>query len=113
LRAALDFEVPDTAALDAGGLAAAVARCEVVVTCDSGPSHVAAALGVPVVAIFGPTSPERWRPLSPRSEVVRVPLACSPCSNHGDKACPLGHHDCMQKLSVEQVLAAVQRLTAR
>ena len=110
VRAGLDFTVPDTTALDVGGLAAAVARCALVIAGDTGPAHVAAALGVPMVAIFGPTSPERWRPISEHAEVVRVPLECSPCSNHGDAACPLKHHDCMQRLSVEEVLAAAKRV---
>ena len=113
VRASLPFPVPDAGALDVGGLVAAIARCAVVVAGDSGPMHVASALGTPVVALFGPTSTERWRPLSPRSTVVRVELECSPCSNHGGEVCPLGHHDCMRRLEVEDVLAAVERVTAR
>jgi heptosyltransferase II len=108
VREGLDFAVPDTTSLDVGGLAAAIASSALVISGDTGPAHVAAALGVPMVAVFGPTSPERWRPLSDRARVVRVPLPCSPCSNHGDAACPLKHHDCMQKLSVEEVLAAAK-----
>jgi len=112
VRSALSFRVPDTTALGVGGLAAAISRSAVVVANDSGPVHVASALGVPVVAIFGPTSPERWRPLSQKAEVVRLPLECSPCSNHGSAACPLDHHRCLKDLSVDAVLAAVARVTA-
>lgn len=111
VRALVPFALPDTAGLDVGGLAAAIARCAVVVAGDSGPVHVASALGTPVVALFGPTSPERWRPLSPRSEVVRTSLACSPCSNHGDAECPAKHHECMRSIEVEDVVAAIDRVT--
>ena len=110
VRAQLPFAIGDTSALDVGGLAAAIERCAVVIAGDSGPTHLASALGTPVVALFGPTSPERWRPLSERSEVVRLPLACSPCSNHGSASCPEGHHDCLRKLGADLVLAAVERV---
>ena len=100
----------DTSALTVGGLAAAIARCALVVSGDSGPAHIAAALGVPVVAVFGPTSPTRWGPLSERARVVRLDLDCSPCSNHGTRRCPLGHHDCLQKVDSQQVVAAALEL---
>ncbi|MBI5546106.1 MAG: glycosyltransferase family 9 protein [Deltaproteobacteria bacterium] len=109
VRASLPFEVPDTATLDVGGLAGAIARCSLVVAGDSGPSHIAAALGTPLVTLFGPTSPKRWGPLSPRADVVRAPVECSPCTNHGGASCPLGHLDCMERLEVAQVLAAAGR----
>ncbi len=117
VRAALDVTsgpgageaVADTAALSVGGLAAAIERCELVVAGDSGPAHMAAALGTPVVALFGPTSPERWRPLSERAQVVRLDLPCAPCSNHGGARCPKGHHACMAQLEVGPVLEAAQR----
>lgn len=112
VRAALSFEVPDAAALDVGGLAGLIASCALVVAGDSGPAHVASAVGTPVVAIFGPTSPERWRPLSTRSQVVRLPLPCSPCSNHGANACPLENHACMRTLEAARVLEAVESVTA-
>ncbi len=108
--AAPELAFPDTAGLDVGGLAAAVSRCRVLVANDSGPVHVASALGVPVVAVFGPTSPARWRPLSPRSEVVTAGLPCSPCSNHGGERCPLGHLDCLGRVDAAAVLAAVDRV---
>jgi heptosyltransferase-2 len=103
----------DTAGLSVGGLAAAIARCSLVVANDSGPAHIASALGTPLVALFGPTSQERWRPLSPRSEVVRLELPCAPCSNHGSERCPLGHHDCMEKLEVGAVLEAALRVASK
>lgn len=112
VRAELGGAVPDTVSLGVGALAAAVRRSAVLVSNDSGPVHLASALGVPVVAVFGPTSPERWRPLSERSEVARLQLGCSPCSNHGSDACPLSHHRCMKDLTAEAVLAAALRVSA-
>ncbi len=115
LRAALpEGSSPlDTMALSVGGLAAVIARCRLVLSGDTGPAHIAAALQIPSVAIFGPTSPERWRPLSLCSEVVRLPLPCSPCSNHGTRECPQEHHECMKMLPVQQVMAAVTRALER
>lgn len=53
--------------------------CRMLVTNDTGPMHIAAAVGTPVVALFGPTSPERTGPYGQLSSVVRVPLPCAPC----------------------------------
>jgi ADP-heptose:LPS heptosyltransferase len=53
--------------------------CEVMVTNDTGPMHVAAALGCPVVALFGPTNPQRTGPYGDRHWVMRHPLPCAPC----------------------------------
>lgn len=89
-------------------LVALLDRAEQVICLDSGPMHIAAALNKPLVSIFGPTSPERTGPYSPAARVARVPLPCSPCYR---RTCPLGHHDCMQKLTVDQVLTHVRKLT--
>ncbi len=91
-------------------LLALIAKCRVVVAPDTGPGHVAAALGIPVVSLFGPTSPERWAPLGGRVKVVRNHLPCSPCSNHGQSHCPLGTHECMEGLEPARVLSAVESL---
>lgn len=55
---------------------------------DSGASHVAAALGIPTVAAFGPSSPALWKPLGPRVRVVTAGTACAPCTDGGPIACP-------------------------
>ncbi len=89
-------------------LAAGLARCRVMVGNDSGLVHVAQAVGARAVAVFGPTSVRRWGPRAP-SEAVSLQLTCAPCTNHGSAVCPLGHHDCLQTLEVERVLAATRR----
>ena len=112
VRAALPstLQPKDTSTLGVGGLAAAIAGLKLLVAGDSGPVHIASAVGTPVLAIFGPTSPLRWRPLGANSAVVKLELPCSPCSNHGTVQCPLGHHQCMKELGVAQVLEAAQKL---
>jgi heptosyltransferase-2 len=86
------------------GLVAAIADSTLVISQDSGPMHVAAALDKPLIAVFGPTNPARTGPYSARARVVQRPIACAPCYR---RQCPLGHHDCLRKLAPEQVLAAV------
>jgi ADP-heptose:LPS heptosyltransferase len=90
-----------------GLLAGLLSRCAVVVSPDSGPAHMAAALGVPVVTLFGPTSHERWAPQGRGCRVERVDLPCSPCSNHGGSSCPLGTLDCMRAISPQSVWQTV------
>jgi heptosyltransferase-2 len=94
----------DTRMLSVAGLAAAIAGCSAVVSNDSGPAHVAAAVGTPALVLFGPTSPERWTPPGRLVTSVSLGLGCSPCSNHGGERCPLGTHACMKDLSVDQVM---------
>jgi heptosyltransferase-2 len=86
----------------------ALSRCAVVVGGDTGPIHAARALGVPVVALFGPTSESRHR-FAAEDAVLAVNLTCRPCSAHGDRRCPLGHHRCMRDLDAARVREAVQR----
>ncbi|MEO8381503.1 MAG: lipopolysaccharide heptosyltransferase II [Acidobacteriota bacterium] len=83
-------------------LAAAMSHCSAVITNDSGPLHVAAALSVPTVSIFGPTDPDRTV-IPGATRVIRQRLACQPCYQ---RACPLGHHRCMADVTVEEVLEA-------
>ncbi|MGD0061688.1 MAG: glycosyltransferase family 9 protein [Verrucomicrobiia bacterium] len=81
-------------------------RCQVVVTNDSGPMHLAAAVGTPVVAIFGPTDPALTGPYGDRHVVLRAGVRCSPCFK--DSCANKVHMECMKLITVEQVLEAAK-----
>jgi len=83
-------------------LACLYRQAAVVVTTDSGPMHIAAAMGTPVVALFGPTDPIRTGPYGAGHRVIRGNLSCSPCFL---KKCPT--RECMRQISVDEVFHAV------
>lgn len=86
-----------------------IRRCRVLITNDSSPVHLAAAVDVPVVAIFGPTVPAfGFAPYSNGSVIVgRNGLNCRPCAIHGSDKCPIGTFDCMTKITHEIVFEKV------
>lgn len=94
-------------------LASLMGRLSLFVTNDSGPMHLAAAAGVPVVAIFGATTRELgFFPYGAGHKVVEAELRCRPCGLHGAAACPEGHFLCMRLISVERVHRACQEALA-
>lgn len=98
--------------LDLVGLAAILERLALFITPDSGPMHLAAAVGTPVLAIFGPSLPSRYAPLSTRSRIVRIDLPCSPCNllRHPPDWC-VGHiPDCLAGIEAAPVLAAAREM---
>jgi lipopolysaccharide heptosyltransferase II len=102
-------------ALSLGATGALLRRCRLFITNDSGPMHIAAAVGAPTVAILGPTDPAVFGPRGTPHEIVRVPLPCSPCIRVGDFAdCPITPRElCLRSVTPESVVAAAERLLAR
>jgi ADP-heptose:LPS heptosyltransferase len=86
LVAQVTRELPAGTAIDATGdadlltLAALMEASELLITGDTGPMHVAAAVGTPIVAVFGPSDPRRYAPRGPKDRVIRVDLPCAPCN---------------------------------
>lgn len=89
--------------------AALLRLCSVLVSNDSAPVHMASAVGMSVVAIFGPTVPAfGFGPYGPGHSVVELDLPCRPCSAHGGRRCPEGHFMCMRGITPQMVLKEVE-----
>ena len=92
-------------------LIAVISLLDVLVSNDTGLIHIAAAMGVSVVAIFGPTVPEMgFSPYGAGHTVIEVPLDCRPCGLHGGGKCPKGHFKCMLNIPVERVIGEVEKI---
>jgi ADP-heptose:LPS heptosyltransferase len=91
-------------------LAALYRRAALLVTTDTGPMHLAAAVDTPVVALFGPTAPWRTGPYGDGHTVVRTAPSCSPCFK---RRCDVHQCRCMRDITVDRVLAAVVPMLAQ
>ena len=97
--------------VDLGGLAEVLSRAEVVVVGNTGPAHLAAAVGTPVVSLFSPVVPAvRWRPWGVPSELLGDQEAA--CAGSRARVCPVAGHPCLDGVPVAEVVAAVERLAA-
>jgi len=88
---------------DLGELAALISLADLVITPDTGPMHLAAAVKAPLIALFGPTAPWRTGPYGNGHIILRKELPCSPCFR---KKCPTG--ECLDQITVEEVLRAAE-----
>ena len=90
------------------GLAGVLARADAVVAGNTGPAHLAAAVGTPVVSLFAPTVPAaRWRPWAVAHELLHRPVPCAGCRA---RVCPVEGHPCLAGVSAGEVVAALNRL---
>lgn len=91
-----------------------IRHSSLVICNDSASTHMAAYSGIPVVAIFGPTTSSMgFRPWNDNSAVVEnTSLSCRPCGRHGHRQCPLGHHLCMKSIDAKSVYDRVRRQLA-
>ena len=87
-------------------LAAFFSACSIFIGNDSGAMHVAAAAGLPVIGIFGPTDPKGTAPLTPQFTLIQEPVSCSPCFL---RTCPVDHR-CMTRINVDTVFFAAQQI---
>lgn len=112
VRIAAEANRPTVVSMSDGPLSlgltkAAVRRLALLVTTDSGPRHFAAAFGVPVVTLFGPTHIAWTETYFPKAVHLQKSVPCGPCQQ---RVCPLGHHRCMTELMPTEVYATADRL---
>jgi ADP-heptose:LPS heptosyltransferase len=95
-------------ATDLAQLAAAIAGAAAIVVGNTGPAHLAAAVGTPVVSLYAPTVPAvRWRPWRVPHAILNAPVPCAGCRA---RVCPVAGHPCVDELPLAAVLDAVERL---
>lgn len=103
------MKIPTTEAIDfpLQKLTALLSRSDVVVTNDSGPIHIAAAVGTPVVALFGPTDPGQTGPYTKKHLIIRKDMECIPCFR---KRCIYDRFVCMESITPEEVLEGIKSI---
>lgn len=113
-QALCEFIQADSSAVNVAGKlsvlesAALIERLDLMITNDSAPLHIANAVQTDVIAIFGPTVKDfGFYPFRDNDQVIEVELDCRPCSWHGGKKCPLGHHNCMRWITPDRVFNEV------
>jgi len=97
----------DDPPLTLGQLKSLIRRCDLLIGTDAGPRHIAKAFGVPVVTLFGPTH-QAWTDTNyPAERKIAVDIDCGPCQK---KICPLKHHECMTRITTNDVFDAATSL---
>lgn len=88
-----------------------IATQNIMLTNDSGPAHLSAALNIPLICLFGATHPSLgFAPLNPTTRILFNPISCSPCTLHGSHTCPKKHFQCMLSLTPQLVLQQIHHL---
>jgi heptosyltransferase-2 len=98
-----------TGQTDLAELVAILSQIDLLVTNDTGPAHIASALGRPTLVIFGPTNPLTTRPFSPYGQIMREPPDCAPCML---RDCPIDHR-CMTAITPDDVFARAHKMLSR
>ncbi|GAB6099424.1 glycosyltransferase family 9 protein [Halanaerocella petrolearia] len=88
-------------------LAALASLCDLFISGDTGPVHVAASVDTPTVAIFGPSDETKYHPYGDNNQLITNEIDCRPCGEH---ECPLEHHRCMADITAEEVFQVLSRL---
>ena len=91
-----------------GGLAAAMRRCRLIITNDSGPMHVAISQKVPIVAMYGPSNPKLYGPYTKEALIVTAQPPCQGCADGMKHSCD--DLQCMSRMTVEQVVTAAEKM---
>lgn len=95
-------------------LAGEISQCDAIISGDTGPMHLAAALQKPQIAIFGATHPKLgFAPQNERAVVLSADLDCQPCSLHGSERCPRGHFNCMKLITPQMLAESLETLLSR
>lgn len=94
--------------IDLTVLALVLSRAELLIGMDSGPTHLAASLGVKTIAIFGPTDPSIWAPPQPWARAVKSNYSCAPCPEQKRLNCPQSL--CLENIDPQTIIAAVEHL---
>ncbi len=104
-------DVEDTTSCDVKGLIETISRLSVLITPDSGPLHIAAGLGIPVVTVFGSTSYKKWLPMTENISLIKSDYGCSPCSEYGTSICRyMKSFGCIRDISPDIITLEALRL---
>ena len=85
-----------------------LSACKSAVTNDSGLMHIAAAVGIPLLAIYGSSTPDYTPPLTNKARIQYLALECSPCFK---RKCPLGHTNCLKNITVDEVFNNIKTIS--